>query len=237
MGSCIRPGGYVLTEKALEICNLPSGSRIADIGCGSGGTLERLERTGSYEAVGLDYSEVLVGEALVRITSSHLVRGMAEKLPFKKGFFDALFCECVLSILSDRMAVLHECARVLKEGGFLIISDVFNQGGAGQGLSGETLQELGTTGLLTKEDIFSLLEGLGFSLLHWEENERLIGEFAAQMILAGQSLPNLWGCRQGHEREKSDHSRISYFLLVARRKTATPFLSIKNKRDGKQWTT
>jgi arsenite methyltransferase len=236
VGPCIRPGGPVLTERALEVCSLSPGSCIADIGCGAGGTLEHLERTGVYRPVGLDYSETLLGEAVPRLVSGRLVRGRAETLPFKNGLFDALFCECVLSILYDRITALREFARVLKEGGFLIVSDVFDRGGPGQGrLKGES-QGRRAEGLLAKEDLLSLLTRLGFSLLLWEEHERLLKEFVARMILAGVRLPDQWACRQGQEGKKTDRAGISYFLLVARKPAAT-FQSVRNKGDGTSWTT
>jgi SAM-dependent methyltransferase len=235
-GSCIRPGGPVLTERALEICSLPSGSRVADIGCGAGGTLEHLERNGVYRSVGLDCSEMLLGESFPRLASGRRVRGLAETLPFKKGSFDALFCECVLSILGDGITALREFARVLKEGGFLIVSDVFGRGGPGQGRLEGKPQGFRTKGLLAKEDLLGLLEKLGFSLLLWEEHQRLLREFAARMILAGVRLPDLWGCRQGQEKKKTDPSGISYFLLVARKPEAGT-QSITSKGDGTSWTT
>jgi SAM-dependent methyltransferase len=235
-GPCIRPGGRDLTERALEICSLPPGSRVADIGCGAGGTLEHLEQSGVYHAVGLDHSEMLLGEAVPRLVRGRLVRGRAEILPFKKGFFDALFCECVLSILRDRAASLHEFVRVLKEGGFLIVSDVFGQGCLGRGQPETKSQELPTIGLLAKEDLLGFLRRLGFSLLLWEEHQRLLKEFVARMILAGERLPDPWGCRQGQEKRKANHPQFSYFLLVAR-KSGAAFQSVEKKEDGTSWTT
>jgi SAM-dependent methyltransferase len=214
-GSCIRPGGPDLTKRALETCSLPANSRVADIGCGAGGTLEHLERTGVYRSVGLDYSETLLAEAIPRRASGRLIRGLAEMLPFKKSCFDALFCECVLSLLREWTAALHEFARVLKEGGFLIVSDVFGRGSAGQGHSEEESQGPRTRGLLAKEDLLGLLTGSGFSLLLWEEHERFLKEFVTRMILAGVRFPDPWGCRQGQVGEKTGRAGISYFLLVA----------------------
>jgi SAM-dependent methyltransferase len=230
-GPCIRPGGPLLTERALEVCDLPPGSRVADIGCGGGGTLEHLERTGIYRSVGLDCSEPLLGEAVPRLGSGRFVRGLAERLPFKKGSFDALFCECVLSILSDGTKALREFARVLKEGGFLIVSDVFGQGTPGQGHVEGKPQGLLAKGLPAKEDLLDLLTRLGFSLVLWEEHERLLKEFAARMILAGVRLPYPWACRQGQEQKKADRAGISYFLLVALK--AGGRFSAGSGRDGK----
>ncbi len=213
VGPCIRPGGSDLTERAIEICKLSPGSYIADIGCGTGGTLEHLRRTGIHRTVGLDYSDALIGEAVSRLTKAHFVRGRAEILPFRKNSFDALFCECVLSVLNDEMAALCEYYRVLKEGGFLIISDLFLQSGPECGQTEVEFQN----GLPTKKDLFRLLERLGFSLLLWEEHQRSLKEFVARMILAGVRLPDVWGCRQRQERKKAGCSEISYFLLVARK--------------------
>jgi SAM-dependent methyltransferase len=216
-GPSIRPGGPVLTGRALEVCGLPPGARVADIGCGAEETLEHLERAGIVRSVGLDHSETLLGEATPRLRSGRLVRGRAEALPFKNGYFNALFCECVLSILGDRVMALHEFARVVRKGGFLIVSDVFGRSGCGQGQPKEKLQGPGAEGPLAKEDLFGVLARLGFSLLLWEEHERVLKEFVARMILAGVRLPDPWRCRQGQEGKKTDRARISYFLLVARK--------------------
>ncbi len=216
----------MLTDRALEICNLPPGSRVADIGCGLGGTLEHLKHIGYHNAVGLDYSETLLGEAFSRLVSAPLIRGRAENLPFRKGLFDALFCECVLSVLGDGMAALRECARVLKEGGFLVVSDLFRRNVPGQGEEEAESQGFPAKGLPTKKDLIGVLTGLGFLHLLWEEHERYLKEFVARMLLAGQRLPDLWGCRP----------KISYFLLIAR-KPMGAIDPAKNHGDGSPWMT
>jgi arsenite methyltransferase len=233
-GPCLRPGGPILTERALEVCNLSPGSYLADIGCGVGGTLKNLEQAGIFRLAGLDCSEVLLGEALPRLGSGRLVRGRAEILPFKKDSFDGLLCECVFSILANRIAALREFARVLKEGGCLIISDVFRQTNSGQKPLNQEPQQLSAEGLLTKEYLLGLLTKHGFSLLFWEEHQSLLKEFMARMILAGVGFPYSWACGQGQA--KTDRARISYFLLVAR-KQGTVFRSVKNKGDDQSWTT
>ena len=216
-GSCMRPGGPLLTRRALEFCRLPEGSRVADIGCGAGETLEHLEGAAIYRPVGLDYSEALLEEAIPRLGSSRIVRGRAETLPFKDALFDALFCECVLSILEDGAKALQECARVLREGGFLVLSDVFVKRGPARGRPEADPRGPKTRAPLVKEDLLGFLEGLGLSLLLWEEHERLLKEFAARMILAGIRLPDSWGCGQEWKAKKPDYAGLSYFLLVGRK--------------------
>jgi arsenite methyltransferase len=215
-GPCIRPGGPVLTERALNICNLPPGSLVADIGCGPGGTLEYLEQKGLYGSVGLDCSQDMLSEALPALVTGRIVCGRAEALPFKEDRFHALFCECLLSLLSHRAGALGEFARVLKDEGFLVISDLFLRGGT-ERLQLEGRSEIDAPGLPTKEGLLHVMTRLGFSLLLWEEQEQLLKEFAVRMIFAGKDLSDLWACGQGQEWKKTDHTGISYFLLVARK--------------------
>lgn len=218
-GPCIRPGGPTLTERALQTCCLPTDSHILDIGCGAGGTLEYLERIGIHRSLGLDKSEQLLGQAVWRLQPGRLICGTAETLPFKNDCFDAVFCECVLSILSDRMAAFLEFDRVLKEGGFLIVSDVFDKHASGRARHGSPFDAIPREGLFAREDLWDLLSGFGFSLLLWEEYERLLKEFVARLILAGEGLPESWRCRPGKDLNKKDRKGISYFLMVARKQT------------------
>ncbi|WP_145024328.1 DVU_1556 family methyltransferase [Geobacter argillaceus] len=213
VGPCIRPGGPVLTERALEICDLPAGSLVADIGCGAGGTLQHLERTGHYRLVGLDHSETLLSEAATRLETARFIRGRAETIPFGSDTFDLLLCECVLSILDDRSAALDEFARVVKGGGYLVLSDLFGKGD--HGTAGQA------DGLLLQQELLDSLSARGFTPLLWEAHDRLLKEFAVRMILAGECLPDSWGCCQRQKGEKTDRSGISYFLLVARKSGAT----------------
>jgi SAM-dependent methyltransferase len=215
VGPCIRPGGLSLTRRALDICRLPAGSRVADIGCGAGATLEHLDSAGMWP-VGLDCSAALLADAALRSATGRLAEGRAAYLPFRDGAFDALFCECTLSILDDRAAALEEYARVLKEGAFLIISDVFARNtGAEDEAQPDTLP---VQGFLARSGLVGHLAALGFSVLVWEEHDRLLKEFAARMVLAGQCLPDVWrGRPQGRQNGANGRRGISYFLLVARK--------------------
>ena len=216
VGSCIRPGGLALTERALEICDLSRGSRIVDIGCSTGETMEYLVRTGIHHVVGLDYSGSLLREITVPVLQGRLVNAQAEILPFKKGSFDALFCECVLSILTDRLAALNEFARTLKQGAFLIASDLFDRTYPDQNLPEPRSHIILTDRLLTKGNLLRVLTRLGFSILLWEEHKQILIDFVARMILAGTRLPDQWRRMMGQER-KTDRLKISYFLLVAKK--------------------
>lgn len=211
VGPCLRPGGPALTDRALEVCDLPAGSLVADIGCGAGGTLRHLERTRFFRLVGVDASATLLAVAAARLEKARLVYGRSENLPFEQETFDALFCECVLSIVGDKPAALDEFGRVVKEGGFLVLSDVFSKAGHRKGG--------GADGLLSQEELVDSLSKRGFAVLLWEVHDRLLKEFALRMIFAGKSLPQFSGCG------------LSYYLLVARKEGAI-FETAGNEREG-----
>lgn len=215
-GTCIKPGGFALTEKALANCQLGPDSLIADVGCGAGGTLEYLGQLGLRRSIGVDSSQALLYEAGRRVTSERLICGRAEALALRAGLFDAVFCECVLSISSDRSGSLHECGRILRDYGFLIVSDVFRLNRSG----GETEMQnprLRSDGFLKKDTLLHHLRSLGFDVIVWEEHQRLLTEFVGTLILQGVSPQRLWAC-QGNQGAKRDLWKdISYFLLVARK--------------------
>lgn len=196
-GPCLRPGGIDLTERALGLCDLPAGSLVADIGCGAGATLAHLARAGRYRLVGLELSQSQAGLAAAGLVPAGLVCGRAEALPFRAGIFDALLCECVLSILDEPAAALGEFARVLTDRGLLVVSDVFAKG------DGDRRRPAAP---LFRRELLRQLAGLGFAVIHWESHDRRLGEFAARMILAGA-----WD----YCRPKTETRDLGYFLLVA----------------------
>ncbi|ABB32035.1 Methyltransferase type 11 [Geobacter metallireducens RCH3] len=208
VGPCLRPGGTALTDRALEVCNLSADSLIADVGCGAGGTLYHLEQIGFRRLVGLDPSETLLGDAAPRLETARLIRGEAATIPLRSATVDLLLCECVLSVLPGRSAPLREFARVVKDGGYLVVSDVFST--AGDEATGQA------GGLLTRKELLAAVAGNGFTLLRWETHDRLLKEFAVRMILAGECLPDAW---KGGTERKGEAARggLGYFLMVARK--------------------
>jgi SAM-dependent methyltransferase len=218
-GSTIRPGGLSLTARAMEFCEFAPTARLADIGCGSCGTLEYLLHKHSIDALGLDPSSVLLNAGLHRDPELRLVRGIAESLPFRQGWFDGIFCECVLSLLADSHPALREFSRVLKPGGLLIITDMYLRFPASMTKFEPIPVRCCLWGARPKEEMFEILSRYGFSLHLWEDHTDALKELAARLILAHGSLEAFWkSVCPGEMRGTAIVSRPGYFLLIARRR-------------------
>ena len=93
-----------------------SNLRLLDVGCGTGGTLERLKPYGV--AVGVDLEPLALRFCRER-GLPHLVCASATALPFADNAFDVAVALDVLEHIPDHRAAAGEIARVLKPGGVL----------------------------------------------------------------------------------------------------------------------
>jgi arsenite methyltransferase len=176
VGDALRPGGTRLTRLAIEDLALPRGSRVLDVGCGTGATLRLLEEHG-LRAVGTDYSLALATEAgEIAATAA----GDAERIPFRSAAFDAAFVECVLSAVPAKDPAAGELARVVAPGGAVVLSDVT--------LEGELLPPLDSFigwiacagGALPAGGYADLLERAGLRIERSEDHSEALGELVAQ---------------------------------------------------------
>lgn len=176
-GDHLRPGGTELTRRALSLFSFPKGGRIADLGCGTGSTLKLLRELG-FDAVGLDISPTLLTEAAKR---GPVVEGDFHYLPWPDHCLDGIFCECSLSLAEDPRQALLECARVLKKSGGLVISDLTRKREIGiERRSAET--ENRAFGVMTADELSTLLITTGFSLRHQINQDKALNELAARLV-------------------------------------------------------
>ncbi len=104
----------------LFLSSPKKGYKILDIGCGTGGTSQYLEKFGSV--IGLEKNPHAVRFSKQR--GLRVVTGTASKLPFRSKTFDVVTILDVISYRGiDEMKVLSEIFRVLKPGGLLILND------------------------------------------------------------------------------------------------------------------
>lgn len=100
---------------------IPKGSKILDLGCGSGQSSYMIKKLG-YKVVGYDISEKFLSFSKDKTcTDLNYVVGDATNIKFKNEQFDAVVCKSVIEHLYDVNKALKEMDRVLKKGGLLMI--------------------------------------------------------------------------------------------------------------------
>lgn len=221
----IRPGGFELTARGLAHCRLASDARVLDVGCGTGATVDFLRQRYGLTAAGLDFSALLLEEGARTYGGSPLVRARAEQLPMADGCFDAVLCECVLSLCPDPLHALVEMRRVLQPGGYLVLTDVYTRGTHAATRTGRTTVHCCLQGAVdrsTTEDHISKAE---FVLLLWEDHSARLKELAVQLIWSYGSLDAFWSAAGGPDAAAIMHgsgaggcNRPGYYLLVAQKK-------------------
>jgi SAM-dependent methyltransferase len=112
---------------------LPPGSRILDIGCGSGRHLAAAVRIPAAIVVGLDADRAELTAAIRRLELNERLGARAGgrwslcaadglHLPFDDARFDLVICAEVLEHIPAHTAAVTEIARVLRRGGDAVVS-------------------------------------------------------------------------------------------------------------------
>jgi phosphoethanolamine N-methyltransferase len=124
------PGGLTgFREMLLPGMPLRPGARVLDVGSGLGGAAFHLAGEYRVEVVGVDLAEVMVSLATERAAA----RDPARRVRFlhadvfsdelAEHSFDIVYSRDVLLYEADKPAVFARCARLLKPGGALVVSD------------------------------------------------------------------------------------------------------------------
>jgi cytosine/adenosine deaminase-related metal-dependent hydrolase/ubiquinone/menaquinone biosynthesis C-methylase UbiE len=112
-------------RKATPLLPLISDADVLDVGCGTGRWLTHLEALGPASIIGVDCSSVMLERARAKVrTTTRLERADGSTLPGKDGSYDFVVASFLLSHVKDLQGLAHECARVLRPGGRMLISDM-----------------------------------------------------------------------------------------------------------------
>jgi SAM-dependent methyltransferase len=97
------------------------GRRLLDIGCGTGAALAVLTRRYKVVGAGVEPSRAMLAEARRNLGWTAVVEeGVAERLPFPDGAFDAALMRLVVQHI-DRPRAFREALRILRQGGRLLV--------------------------------------------------------------------------------------------------------------------
>lgn len=118
-------GGLIEVEHELRYtwaAPLAHEREVLDAGCGVGWGTARLLEGGASRAVGLDIDARAIENAVQRVPSATFVRGDLMALPFDAGEFDLVVSFETIEHVPDPQHALDELQRVLRPGGWLVIS-------------------------------------------------------------------------------------------------------------------
>jgi len=168
---------WVTTEESHEIpplLNLTETSVVIEIGSGSGRYALHLAETIRCRVIGLDVNaegvrnaNALAAERQLTSCAEFRQADVSEPLPFAAASIDAVFSNDAFCHVPARLALLHECARVLKPAGRLLFSDALIVGG-----------------ILSNDEV-AIRTSIGrYFLVPPSENERLIDAAGLRLIEA-----------------------------------------------------
>ena len=95
------------------------GSRVLDVGCGTGLILQTLHKYA--EPIGLDFSPLSLDYCQQR-GLKRLIRGNVKNLPVKSESLDCVIALDILEHVDDDERMLEEIMRTLKPGGWLVLT-------------------------------------------------------------------------------------------------------------------
>jgi SAM-dependent methyltransferase len=123
------PGSPEVTIKALSfIDNLTDKSRIADIGCGTGGQTIVLAQNAPGQITGLDLFPAFIDLFNLNVRKMNLqgringIVGSMDNLPFKNGELDLIWSEGAIYNIGFERG-LKEWRKFLKTGGYVAVSE------------------------------------------------------------------------------------------------------------------
>jgi len=198
-----RPGGFIITDRALTFCSFPINAKIIDLGCGDGATVEHIINDYGIEAFGIDKNLEHIN------TQQNFKKATAEEIPFSSESIDGILMECSFSMMDNNQEiVLKECNRVLKNDGHLIVSDIYARG--------ETAKLKGCLGRVDqKEIIINNIEKNGFTIELFEDFSDHLQTMWGQMIF--DKGAKSFYCELGVNSEIMKRIKCGYYLIVAKK--------------------
>jgi ubiquinone/menaquinone biosynthesis C-methylase UbiE len=116
----------VLEERRLA-CHLATfgGKDVVDLGCGTGRWLRKLETLRPKSLTGVDFSHEMLDQARPKCApTTKLLEADCINSPLHSGAADRILASFLLSYLLDLPAFARESARILRNKGSILISDL-----------------------------------------------------------------------------------------------------------------
>ena len=182
MGEQIHVGGWGHSRILADAAEITEGQKVLDICSALGAGLRFLERNYGIQGYGLDVTEHMVDEAIIRTArdgqsgSITYKVGNAENIPWGDGEFDVVWGEDAWCYVGNKEKLIQEASRVLKPGGTIAFTDWIE---GPEGMDEETAQRICSfmkfPDVLNRKKYEELLGKYGFKL---KLSEDLTEEYA-----------------------------------------------------------
>jgi arsenite methyltransferase len=212
LGDTLRPGGLDLTAHAAALAGIRTHHRVLDVGCGKGTTAVYLAQQYACSVTGIDLSVPMIMSSRARAAEKGLAGKISflladgENLPFNDGSFDAVMCECALSLMPHQEQAAREIQRVLKPQGRWVFTDIILRGNAERSVQNQVCFPCCLSGSSSLEEYLQLFRKTGFDPYHVEDQSDKLQEIGFHLGLAlgdmdQAKMHNLYGsCRQKHRK-------------------------------------
>ncbi|GAA0911425.1 SAM-dependent methyltransferase [Streptomyces thermoalcalitolerans] len=220
-----------LTDLLTDRLRIGPGSRVLDLGCGTGRPALRIAARTGADVTGISVSHKQIERATAAVAGHDLAdrvrfeRADAMDLPFAEASFDAVIALESIIHMPDRAHVLRQVARVLRPGGRLVLTDFFERApipDTGRPAVERYLREFMMT-MVQAEDYPPLLRRAG---LWFEEMtdiseptlRRTFLELSARISRSAQQLAADYGeelVEQFNPADMTDVKEFGHLLVVA----------------------
>lgn len=117
-------GRFASRERKFYRENIPKGSKVLNVACGTGRHFKYFLDELCCEHVGIDLSVKMLRIARLQEGHVELVCADAENLPFRNEIFDAVICSRAFPLFENKLSFLKEAYACLKRGGKLLVSTI-----------------------------------------------------------------------------------------------------------------
>jgi ubiquinone/menaquinone biosynthesis C-methylase UbiE len=193
MGEQIHVGGENETDILAQKAGVSADSHILDVCSALGGPARQLAQTYGCRVTGLDATPRMHEEAIRRTEQAGLSDkiefklGNALDMPFQANTFDVVWGQDAWCYITDKKRLIAECARVLKPGGVIAVTDWLETGS----MTKDEWQALYTFMVFpymeTLEGYATLAESAGLTVI---EKEDLTSDFARHIQIYLDTVQN-----------------------------------------------
>ena len=195
--------GIEATEEVASLLSsrslVSASHRLLDIGSGIGGPARYMANRFGSRVTGIDLTAEFCDAArhltqLLGLESKvDFQQGDALKMPFADGSFDGAFSMNVSMNIADKPALYREIARVLKPGGWLMLSELAKGPGAPMDYPTPWAATANESFLATPEETRTGLEACGFEVLEFRDATEAVKAYGARSRAAidrGEKMPH-----------------------------------------------